>query len=100
MATNYNTDRCDDEPNIVEGCDALKRLICALHYYNEFDLINNENDRDTFNHFIFNIYTNLINDYIHLVDDHSNHIQQITEWLEKDGNFFITILVTNVHNYS
>ena len=87
---NQSIEQCsnDNDSDIIEGCDALKRLITALKYYSKFDLIKNQNDQNIFSDFIFNIYGNLINDYIHLIDHHSNQIQQISELLEKDGNLF------------
>ena len=79
-----NIDICaNEQTNIIEACDALKRLVTALLYYHKFDLIKNENDQNIFSDFIMNIYPNLINDYIHLIDHHSNQMQQITESLKK-----------------
>ena len=66
------------------GCDALIRLLSALRYYHKFDLIENKNDRENFSDFIFDIYTNLINDYIHLVDHHSHQMQEIYEELHEE----------------
>ena len=79
--------KCEKEPNVIDGCDALKRLRHALKYYSKFDIINNPNDKNIFANFIIDTYKNFLNDYIHLVDNHSKQIQQINEQLEKDGNF-------------
>ena len=80
---NYKMNKCNNnQTNIIDGCLSLKRLKYALLYYHKFDLINNNNDTHVFANFIIDIYnTNLINDYIHLVDNHSNQIQEINEQL-------------------
>ena len=78
--------KCDVEPNIVEGCDALNRLRYAMQYYSKFDIINNETDRNIFSNFIMDTYTNFLNDYIHLIDNHSKQLQDINQQLEKDTN--------------
>ena len=63
-------------------CLSIKRIIAALKYYQLFDIINNENDRDIFNDFINDIYgDDVINDYIRIINNHKYGLQEINEWI-------------------
>ena len=79
-----NVIKCAQEPNIVDGCDALKRLISVVTYCSKFDLINNENDQHIFSNFISNLYKDFLNDYIHLIDKHCNQLQKINDRLKRN----------------
>ena len=78
---------CLGLPNVIDGCDALKRLAFALKYYSRFDVIQDQSDQDIFSNFMINIYTDFLNDYIHLIDHHPQQSQEVNELLKKDEQF-------------
>ena len=75
-------DRCDDS---LLGCPSLNRLAVTLRYYQKsFD----QQYRDTFMHFINNIYPQkeLLNDYIHLMRLHQDQIENIrNDYINNQG---------------
>ena len=57
--------------NIINGCQALKRLFNALKWYHKFnDLLQTKIYRPILIDFVVNIYPNLFDDYQHLMDKH------------------------------
>eukprot|EP01084_Bolivina_argentea_P141079 247944_1 len=50
---------------IIEDCDVLHRLICALKYHSTLN-------SQQFNEFCNNVYQNPLNDYIHFMTIHSS----------------------------
>ena len=83
----HNTINCNKTTNIINGCQALVRLVSALKYCSKFDVTQNENDQNIFINFMSTVYTNFLNDYIHLIDTHSDQLQQIHEALRSDDTF-------------
>ena len=79
---------CTTKPILIEGCQAIKRLITAITYYHKLNVIDNENDREIFRDFIMNIYDGItfVNDYNHLVCDHRNDLEIICKQLENNKN--------------
>ena len=70
--------KCTTDPNIIDGCDALRRLITAMEYYQQLDILNNQNDRETFHQFIMNIYQiQLLDDFNHLKYRHRDDMDEI-----------------------
>eukprot|EP01084_Bolivina_argentea_P316410 548450_1 len=75
-----NTDHvsCDRTKRYkYHGCIALNRLISGLSYYSRLDIINNDNDRNSFSVFMMEKYIRFIDDYTHLVHDHGHEIEHI-----------------------
>eukprot|EP01084_Bolivina_argentea_P300972 519101_1 len=71
-----------NEINIVSKCDHLLRLVSALNYYSQLNLKEEaSNNHDIFTHFCIERYRNVLNDYIHLIEIHNNHLQKINEYL-------------------
>eukprot|EP01084_Bolivina_argentea_P211499 359779_1 len=57
------------------NCDHLNRLMVCLKYYSLIDLANDKQERDKFAEFCNNVYSNLLEDYIHLMSFHSSNSQ-------------------------
>eukprot|EP01083_Nonionella_stella_P112894 332571_1 len=60
---------CDDP---IEGCIVLKRLVTALAYYSRLDVQNSEDGQQIFIAFIKDVYPHILEDYAHLVKNHTN----------------------------
>ena len=74
---------CSNKPNIIDGCDGIKRLIAAITYYQKLNVVDNQNDQEIFRNFIMNVYgNNFLNDYNHLVHDHRNDLEEIYKELQ------------------
>eukprot|EP01084_Bolivina_argentea_P228751 386266_1 len=76
-----NKDKYDKNPIIT--CDALKRIHQSLLYYDKLDIINNQKHQQLFEYFINEIYYQIIDDFIHLNNQHCHQLQQINESLEE-----------------
>eukprot|EP01084_Bolivina_argentea_P175336 303663_1 len=63
-------------------CIVLKRINYALLYYNKLNIIQNKEHQQLFDHFMNEIYYNLINDFIHLNNKHSDQLEQINNNLK------------------
>ena len=62
-------------------CGCINRLSIALKYYSLLDIINNEKHKDIFIHFALNIYQSMLDDYTHLVTQHSHQIHDINQFI-------------------
>eukprot|EP01084_Bolivina_argentea_P211250 359366_1 len=61
-------------------CCSLKRIIEALTYYDQLNVEENTKHRGLFNVFI-SMYSQLIDDYIHIHNYHSNQLERINRQL-------------------
>eukprot|EP01084_Bolivina_argentea_P044101 81185_1 len=70
---------------IINGCDGLKRLAEGLKYYTYISITCKNNyslqDKDDLLEFFINKYTQLLNDFIHFIDNHSNDLERIASEL-------------------
>ena len=78
--TNHDCDTNND--NSHHTCIALLRLMKALEYYSMIDIANNSKHQDLFLDFMQKIYHQFVNDYIHLINDHSQQIETIYQSLQ------------------
>ena len=80
-----NDIQCDKNSNNIknpiENCQALNRLISALEYYSNLEIISNQIHQDIFMQFIDNIYSQLLNDYNHLIRVHETDLEDINKWI-------------------
>ena len=58
------SENCNDH----QKCPSLNRLALTLKYYSKLDIINNQQHQNTFIHFVKEVHTSLLNDYIHFVN--------------------------------
>ena len=90
---NHNDSDCTGYPNVIEGCKSLSRLIAAISYYQNLNVMNNDNDRENFSNFIMNIYNRendnrFLNDYNHLVSNrHRNDLEEIHNLLQNNKQY-------------
>eukprot|EP01084_Bolivina_argentea_P124039 219811_1 len=73
---NNEFDKCESE-----NCNSIKRILTASAYYNKLDIVENHAHYKRFDDFIHNIYLDLINDYIHFINQHSSEIETINNGL-------------------
>ncbi len=70
---NNDNDKCES----IDNCISIQKLSVALKYYELMDIINNISHRDAFTNFIIEIYHKFLDDFTHLVNHHSNHLNDI-----------------------
>eukprot|EP01084_Bolivina_argentea_P015357 28719_1 len=61
----------------INNCSHLKRLVHGLEYYTKLCATNDKFNEDAFDTFYNKQYQNALNDYIHLVIVHSEHLESI-----------------------
>eukprot|EP01084_Bolivina_argentea_P003508 6605_1 len=61
----------------IKHCDHLNRLISGLKYYSNLEIGSNVVDKDEFNKFFDDIYTNMIDDYLHVLEIHATDFEEI-----------------------
>ena len=65
-------------------CIGLKRIITAHTFYQSLEVKTNDTKKDIFLNFINEYYSDMVlNDYKHLVDDHSDNIYEINQIISK-----------------
>eukprot|EP01084_Bolivina_argentea_P168998 292986_1 len=70
-------DQCISNTPYINNCSHLKRLVHGLEYYTKLGATNDEFNEDAFDTFYNKQYQNALNDYIHLVTVHSEHLESI-----------------------
>eukprot|EP01083_Nonionella_stella_P234825 826319_1 len=69
----HSAEACDqDGDDPIEGCVKLKRLIALLTRYSQLDIEKNTDDKETFIALFGGDYTQCLDDYAHLVNEHHN----------------------------
>ena len=74
---------CNKRSPIIKNCNALQRVINALNYY---QTLNVKENMDKFIEFCENVYYGIIDDYVHLITQHSNDLFQIRKSLICDNS--------------
>ena len=72
-----------------QSCPAILRLAEILKYYDTLDIVNDEQDKNIFIEFLTNIYKTLIDDYIHLHQNHGHQIEDIYNYFIDHHKFDI-----------
>eukprot|EP01084_Bolivina_argentea_P211248 359363_1 len=87
----------NDNQNILEcgandytKCQFMNRLLLALEYYSKIDILQNQDDRNFFDHFMNEIYCQLLDDYNHFINHHSSELEQITQSLKSKNKCQVT----------
>ena len=80
-----------DTPSLFEGdcksskCDQImNRMISALIFYSTINPLNNTKHESKFIQFCNETYSELLDDYIHVMDKHQNDIDQINDRMKTD----------------
>ncbi len=68
--------------------NAIKRLSNALKCYSDLDILNNDNDKNSFNHFIQE-YNAFIDDFTILIKRNKQTLYEIQQSLIKNDGFTI-----------
>eukprot|EP01083_Nonionella_stella_P022692 62726_1 len=75
--------QCDDP---ISGCIQLKRLVVMLLYYQKLNIEHRQNFQAIFIRFIKDIYTEILDDYAHVVNTHHN-LEAISKALKQNKVF-------------
>eukprot|EP01084_Bolivina_argentea_P043418 80008_1 len=65
----------------VNNCDHTNRFMSCMAYYKMLDLPSNEDNKSIFVEFCTNIYTNLVDDSVHLLNKHGNELVELKSLL-------------------
>eukprot|EP01084_Bolivina_argentea_P254138 427146_1 len=76
-----NFDTKNEQANPMETCNALKRIHQSLIYYDKLNIFSNNQHKTLFEHFVLQVYYNIINDYIHFNNEHGHQLEQINKQL-------------------
>ena len=71
----------------ITNCRPLQRLSVALKYYSMLDIMGNAEHSNIFSHFINEVYVQTLDDYNHLISEHSEHLNEIKVALINKHNF-------------
>eukprot|EP01084_Bolivina_argentea_P271770 462515_1 len=76
-SNDVNECKCDSKRgNLIDNCFKLKRILSVLNYYSSLDMTNT-NQQEIFSNVITETYSDLLNDYIHLINEHNNDLHEI-----------------------
>ena len=77
---------CKRGSDSYQDCQAITRLSVAMKYYQDLEIVNDKQHVKLLEKFINNVYKNMLNDYIHLVNTHNHQIEDIyNEWVNDKG---------------
>ena len=88
-----NSDYCfgknvDDKEHIdIKKCSYLERMLHGLKYYKLLSLEINTSNKEIFISFYQTVYTQLLNDYQHIISIHQQQIEDIHNKLITDENY-------------
>eukprot|EP01084_Bolivina_argentea_P044937 82707_1 len=71
--------------NNYKECRSITRLLFSLKFYSRINIIENDNDAEMFRKFMNDIYYQVINDYIHLNNEHTHELEHINNHLIKNN---------------
>ena len=73
-----------DNDCISSNCYQILRMISSLIFYSTIDPINNETHKEEFMKYCNDVYPEILNDYIHIMDHHQNDISGISQTIKRD----------------
>lgn len=65
----------------IKKCDYVNRLVTGLKYYTNLDCERNEVDKDDFTSFFMDTYSNMLDDYLHVLKVHNMDLEEIHDSL-------------------
>ena len=68
----------------LSNCYEIRRIISALIFYSTTDPINNKKHESKFMEYFNEIYPELLDDYIHIMDHHQYDMEQVLKVLKSD----------------
>eukprot|EP01084_Bolivina_argentea_P054606 100136_1 len=86
--------QCNKQKPFTENCLAINRIIHGLTYYNTLNIEKYTDDQNHLIEFCKRVYTELLNDYIHLMTEHSDsdNLQDINQSLVHNYNISCDML--------
>lgn len=75
-------DRCEAGRNPIIHCDPVKRLLLLLEMHSHLDIIGNQKHQNQFMAHMNGVYSEFLDDYIHLISEHEHHLELINSSLE------------------
>eukprot|EP01083_Nonionella_stella_P129515 392995_1 len=79
MIFQENRQQCSADSPIISNCLFLKRLVICLSYFDTLDTTNNKTDQNKLELFCVDTHKSLLNDYIHLMTQHSGDLHEISQ---------------------
>eukprot|EP01083_Nonionella_stella_P205330 747807_1 len=79
MIFQENRQQCSADSPIISNCLFLKRLVICLSYFDTLDITNNKTDQNKLELFCVDTHKSLLNDYIHLMTQHSGDLHEISQ---------------------
>ena len=73
---------CNKDGNPISECDSVQRLLCGLKTYSYLDITKNVLHQSQFIEHMEEQYTEFLDDYIHLMCDHSHQVELINNALD------------------
>ena len=86
---NNNDNHCfngNEDTVDTQKCSHLQRMLHALKYYTALK-VENASNAGIFMEFCNDIYTDLLDDYQHIITTHEQDLEEINEQLIEDDNF-------------
>eukprot|EP01084_Bolivina_argentea_P268284 455632_1 len=82
-----NKQQCNKQKPFTENCLSLKRLIYGLKYCNTLNIEKGKDDQNHLIDFCKSVYSGILNDYIHLMTEHSDsdNLHDINQSLQNYG---------------
>eukprot|EP01083_Nonionella_stella_P015938 44583_1 len=81
-----NKQQCSANKPLIDNCFFVKRLVVGLSFYDTLDISNHHKDEDKLIAFCKSTHKSILNDYIHLMTEHSNDLIEIHESCAKRFN--------------
>ena len=78
----YSDSQCKKDGNPTNECDYVKRLTQCLKMYAHLDIVNDSKHQSQFTEHMNDGYKQFLDDYIHLISNHSHQLEQINSSLD------------------
>eukprot|EP01084_Bolivina_argentea_P132446 233729_1 len=89
--------KCEwDESKI---CSSVNYVLNTLKYYYKLDVVNSQDDRDKLVKYCTTSHEYFLDDYIHLIKDHSNDIDEIRQYDDNECNIRNCLLLKRQYRY-
>ena len=77
-----NISKCNIHGDPTSDCDSIIRLLSILDMHSHLDMVKNEGHQNHFMEYMTEQYVQFLDDYIHLMCNHSHHLEIINVSLE------------------
>ena len=83
--------QCNKSVGIKTGCVYIHRIITGLKYYLSLDELTNSVNQKQLSQYCSEEYCSLLNDYIHVMRDHSDDLDEIYAFMSEDCNLHCNV---------